>query len=235
MEKKLLIIALLLFLLVISLTFLFTTPPQQRVLTTTLTEEITRYETVTKLTARTTTLTETTTSYITPDKRLIEELVKKAEVSIGDFEKVPVYHVYLPESEGVYRYYFAVYWYYWENLTHIIILHKPADVSAIFQKKSLIQTRFAKAWNIPNNQAISAPRANLTEIVVTTADEGRVVRSWNITPNIHGYASRPVDKLGDITAWIVVYRLVEMPPNTSEENLVARYYFLEVRIVEGKG
>ena len=70
--------------------------------------------------------------------------------------------------------------------------------------------------------------------MVTTADEKRVVRSWNITPNIHGYASRPVDKLGDITAWIVVYRLVEMPPNTSEENLVARYYFLEVRIVEGK-
>jgi len=203
-------------------------------------ETVTTTLTQTQTIVSTSTQTTTVTGFVTVTNTLTEvregpgsayppALASAMEKVVPGSTSAPAYHIYLPAEEGVYGYNFAVYWRYRENLTYVIVFHKQPGTSASTIGDSLIQTRFAAAWNIPNNQAHRAPRANLTEIELKSGG-GMKTNSWNILPVLQGYPTKPVTTFDDITVWVVTYRLLEMPEGASDENMVARYYFIEIAV-----
>jgi len=203
---------------------------QPTTVATTLTEltTITKAATSTVATTQARTVTSLSTVVVQPPA-LPSGLAEMMEEAVPGSTSAQAYHIYLPNDEGTYKYFFAVYWRYRDNLTHVIVFHKKPSTKAFMLSNSLVQTRFAAAWNIPNNQAARAPHANITEVVLSLGGTP-TMRSWEIKPTLHGYASKPVSGLGETTVWIVTYQLIDMPEGASDENLVARYYFLEIGV-----
>lgn len=154
-------------------------------------------------------------------------LLKIAE-KYPSYETFQSYHVWLPAKPATYTYSFAVFWRFGENHTHIIFFHPPAGGRIVFMLGSLIQTRFAAAKNIPNVPAPNLPVALMSETVFTE-DGQDFVKTWEIGPQVQGYPSQPQVERGGHMAWVISYKPLEH--RDYGESLVARYYFLEVKVI----
>ncbi|MEM1937073.1 MAG: hypothetical protein QXX49_02705 [Candidatus Caldarchaeum sp.] len=145
-----------------------------------------------------------------------------------NYESMETYRIKLPSKPGTYQFSFAVFWRYGQNHSHVIIIEPPEKAEMVFMLDSLIQTRFVSSRHLPNIPAPWPPTASLTETVLT--EDGRVLsRTWNITRNVPGYPSTPQVERSGAQAWVVSYKPLQ--DEQSGDSLVARYYFLVVRVI----
>ncbi|MDW7978765.1 MAG: hypothetical protein RMH74_08180 [Candidatus Caldarchaeum sp.] len=217
------LLVLLLGLSAFSVIFLATPRGENQVKTTT-------FATTSTFTA-TTTISLTTTIVITetrqgwdPSSALVEAVGKR----YPNQESFETYHIRLPNNPGTYYYSFAVFWKYNQNHTHIIYFHLPENKQMAILPDSTIQIRFVSARYLPN---IPAPWPPIAEVVETvfTGDGFVSSRAWVLNRQIPGYPSSPQVERSGPQAWVVSYRPLDSEP--AGESLVARYYFLVIRVI----
>lgn|GEM_PF-2291086 len=189
--------------------------------------------TISTITTTTVTALQTTTialgeTYTVTKPIIPPALSNKMEEAIPGSTDAISYHIKLPSKTGLYKYSFAVFWKFKEEHIHTIVIEASEGTRFYMRPDSLIQVRLAAAGNVPNTPAPFGPNATLTEIAL--GDDG-VIKSlnWEMRPNIYGIPSKPQIERGAMVVLVVKYTPGEM--GETGESLVARYYFLEISVV----